>query len=64
MPNGLEEESQWRARTLTVPVDDPLTTRWVNMSGGGGGTLMANVVGPTGAHICIGAGAMGPLIAQ
>ncbi|MDN6404489.1 hypothetical protein [Corynebacterium sp.] len=62
MPNGLEEESQWRARTLTVPVDDSLTTRWVNMSGGGGGTLMANVVGPTGAHICIGAGAMGPLI--
>lgn len=62
-PNGLEEEAEWRARAVDVSVDSELTTRWVNI-GGGGGTIMVEVDGPPGAHVCIGAGSVGPLVAR
>lgn len=62
-PNGLEEESQWRARTVDVEVGTDLVTRWVNLSGGGG-TILAEIDGPPGSHVCVGAGAVGPLLAR
>lgn len=62
-PNGLEDEQAWRARAVDVGVGTDLSTRWVNISGGGG-TLLAEVDGPPGAHVCIGAGALGPLVAR
>lgn len=62
-PNGLEEESQWRARTVDVEVGTDLVTRWVNISGGGG-TILAEIDGPPGSHVCVGAGAVGPLLAR
>lgn len=60
-PNGLEDEARWRARTVDVSVDTDLVTRWVNLSGGGG-TLLVEVDGPPGSHVCVGAGAVGPLL--
>lgn len=62
-PNGLEDESQWRARTVAVEVGTDLVTRWVNLSGGGG-TILAEIDGPPGSHVCVGAGAVGPLLAR
>jgi hypothetical protein len=60
-PNGLEDESAWRSRAVSVPVETELSSRWVNLSGGGG-TIMAEVDGPPGSHVCVGAGAVGPLV--
>jgi hypothetical protein len=60
-PNGLEDEARWRARAVDVPVGTDLMTRWVNLSGGGG-TLMLEIDGPPGSHVCVGAGAVGPLL--
>ncbi|MGP9724605.1 hypothetical protein ACT3SZ_11385 [Corynebacterium sp. AOP40-9SA-29] len=62
-PNGLEDEAQWRARAVDVDVDTDLVTRWVNLSGGGG-TIMAEIDGPPGSHMCVGAGAVGALTAR
>lgn len=62
-PNGLEDEAQWRARAVDVDVDTDLVTRWVNLSGGGG-TILAEIDGPPGAHVCVGAGAVGALTAR
>ncbi|MEY8564987.1 hypothetical protein AALF15_00240 [Corynebacteriaceae bacterium 7-707] len=60
-PNGLEDEARWRARTVGVDVGTDLVTRWVGLSGGGG-TLLVEVDGPPGSHVCVGAGAVGPLV--
>ncbi|MGO3362740.1 MAG: hypothetical protein ACTIL2_09895 [Corynebacterium sp.] len=60
-PNGLEDESAWRSRAIEVPVDEELTTQWVNLAGGGG-TIMVEVDGPPGSHVCVGSGAVGPLL--
>ncbi|MEJ6548027.1 hypothetical protein PQI66_00525 [Corynebacterium sp. USCH3] len=62
-PNGLEDEDRWRSRAVDVAVDAELTTRWVNLAGGGG-TILAEVDGPPGSHVCVGAGAVGPLVAR
>lgn len=61
-PNGLETQQQTNERAVTVPVDTELGTQWVHVPGGGG-MLRVDVDGESpDAHVCIGTGAIGPLL--
>ncbi|MBC2681942.1 hypothetical protein [Corynebacterium anserum] len=61
-PNGLETEQQSRERAVTVPVPTELGTQYVRVNGGGG-FLQVEVQGNgVNDHVCIAAGAIGPLL--
>lgn len=61
-PNGLETEQQSRERAVTVPVPTDLSTQYVRVNGGGG-FLQVEVQGAgVNDHVCIAAGAIGPLL--
>ena len=63
-PNGLETAEQTRSRAVTVPVSTDLQPEWVSVPGGGG-TIMVEVHGAdSNAHICLGAGNIGPMVPQ
>lgn len=62
LPNPFETPDQTLAGSTVVDVDDDLRTRWVSVSGGGN-TLRIDVTGaPEGTSVCVGSGAMGPLV--
>ena len=61
-PNGLEDSRDTAARATTITVGPDLAQRWVRLSGGGGLIKIdAKSSSPTDS-ICIGAGAIGPLV--
>jgi len=61
-PNGLESIAATNSRAITVPAPTELGTKWVRVPGGGQ-ILRVVVTGPAPqAHVCIGAGALGPLV--
>ena len=61
-PNGLEPIAATNSRAITVPSPTELGTKWVRVPGGGQ-ILRVVVTGPDPqAHVCIGAGALGPLV--
>lgn len=63
-PNGLETEEETRSRAVTVPISTDLAPRWVSVPGGGG-TIRVEIEGPdSAAHVCIGAGTIGPMVPQ
>ncbi|OFU52142.1 hypothetical protein [Corynebacterium sp. HMSC11E11] len=62
LPNPFETEEQTMGGSTVVDVDDDLRTRWVVLSGGGN-TLRIDVSGaPEGTSVCVGSGAIGPLV--
>lgn len=62
LPNPFESAEETRAGSTELTVDDELRTRWVALSGGGN-TLRVDVAdAPAGTSMCIGSGAMGPLV--
>ncbi|WP_295625076.1 hypothetical protein [uncultured Corynebacterium sp.] len=62
LPNPFETPEQTLGGSTVVDVDDELDTRWVFVSGGGN-TLRVDVSGaPEGTSVCLGSGAMGPLV--
>ncbi|KAB3523156.1 hypothetical protein GC425_02485 [Corynebacterium sp. zg254] len=61
-PNGLETLSDAEARASHASIGTELATQWVRVSGGGG-LIRIDVHNPApDASVCIGAGAVGPLI--
>ena len=61
MPNGLQSASEVAKRAVTVPVGTNPQTQWVRINGVGG-TMAVEVIGPEGTSLCLGAGAIGPLL--
>lgn len=62
LPNPFETPEQTVAGSTLVDVDSDLRTRWVSVSGGGN-TLRIDVSdAPEGTSVCVGSGAMGPLV--
>lgn len=62
LPNPFESPEQTLAGSTVVGLDDELVQRWVSVSGGGN-TLRVDVEdAPAGASVCIGSGAIGPLV--
>ncbi len=62
LPNPFESPEETLRGSTVVDVDDDLRTRWVAISGGGN-TLRIDVTGaPEGTSVCVGSGAMGPLV--
>lgn len=61
-PNGLEDEASWRSRSVEVPVGTDLEQRWVSLDGGGGTVLIEVSATAPDAHLCLGAGPVGPLV--
>ncbi|MFD5867478.1 hypothetical protein ACFWGD_02530 [Corynebacterium sp. NPDC060344] len=62
LPNPFETPEQTMAGSTVADVDGDLRTRWVSVSGGGN-TLRLDVSGaPEGTSVCVGSGAMGPLV--
>lgn len=62
LPNPFETPDQTLAGSTVVDVDDDLRTRWVSVSGGGN-TLRIDVSdAPEGTSVCVGSGAIGPLV--
>ncbi|MFD8880002.1 hypothetical protein [Corynebacterium xerosis] len=62
LPNPFETPDQTLAGSTVVDVDDDLRTRWVSVSGGGN-TLRIDVSdAPEGTFVCVGSGAIGPLV--
>ena len=62
LPNPFESPEQTLAGSTVVGLDDELVQRWVSVSGGGN-TLRVDVEdAPVGASVCIGSGAIGPLV--
>ncbi|WP_042379390.1 hypothetical protein [Corynebacterium resistens] len=61
MPNGLQSSSEVAKRAVTVPVGTKPETRWVRLNGVGG-TIAVTVVGSPGTSVCLGQGAIGPLL--
>lgn len=62
LPNPFETAEQTRAGSTVVDVDDDLRTRWVALSGGGNVLQVDVSDAPEGTSVCIGSGAMGPLV--
>ncbi|WP_426716441.1 hypothetical protein ACEN19_10425 [Corynebacterium auriscanis] len=61
MPNGLQSASEVAKRAVTVPVGTELQTQWVRINGVGG-TIALEVQGAEGTSVCLGEGAIGPLL--
>lgn len=62
LPNPFETPEQTLAGSTVVDLDDRLLQRWVAVAGGGN-TLRIDVEGaPAGASVCVGSGAIGPLV--
>ncbi|WP_426707499.1 hypothetical protein ACEN2D_01815 [Corynebacterium auriscanis] len=61
MPNGLQSASEVAKRAVTVPVGTELNTQWVRINGVGG-TIALEVQGAEGTSVCLGEGAIGPLL--
>lgn len=62
LPNPYQTTEETYEASTVVPVGTDLERRWVTV-GGGGNILRVVVVGATpGAHLCIGAGGIGPLV--
>lgn len=61
MPNGLQSAGEVAKRAVTVPVGTQPQTQWVRMNGVGG-TIAVEVQGPAGTSVCLGEGAIGPLL--
>lgn len=61
MPNGLQSASEVSKRAVTVPVGTELQTQWVRINGVGG-TIALEVQGAEGTSVCLGEGAIGPLL--
>lgn len=61
MPNGLQSASEVSKRAVTVPVGTALQTQWVRINGVGG-TIALEVQGAEGTSVCLGEGAIGPLL--
>ncbi|MCX2162406.1 hypothetical protein [Corynebacterium auriscanis] len=61
MPNGLQSASEVAKRAVTVPVGRELQTQWVRINGVGG-TIAVEVQGAEGTSVCLGEGAIGPLL--
>ena len=61
MPNGLQSASEVAERAVTVQVGTNPQTQWVRLNGVGG-TIALEVLGPKGTSVCLGSGAIGPLL--
>lgn len=61
MPNGLQSASEVAERAVTVQVGTNPQTQWVRINGVGG-TIALEVLSPKGTSVCLGSGAIGPLL--
>nr|WP_240393885.1 hypothetical protein [Corynebacterium lactis] len=62
LPNPFETEEQTRAGSTVVPMTTELRPRYVNLNGGGNVLRVTIDRATPGASLCMGAGAIGPLV--